>query len=256
MAMHMNVIVYRGVVKSFGGVTVLKNVDIDVGSDEIVALLGPNGSGKSTLFKMSIGVVKPDSGFIRVGGIDPVSNPVEARRAVGYLPEEPLIYESLFLEEYLSFVLSVYGAKASVDEVRSVVRALGLEEHMGKFMGELSYGNKRKAMIAIIILRDPKILVLDEVFSGLDVASAKIVRSWLEEKRSRGTAIIFSTHVVPIAEAVADRIVVINNGEIVVSAKPNELKDFFKSQHLEDVYLRLTGYRSEYEEIIRALAHR
>jgi len=245
---------YSNVWKYFGGNAVVKGVNLRVRYGEVKVLLGPNGSGKSTLFKMSVGLVKPDRGSVRVGDVDPVTDALSARRLVGYVPEDPLVYESLEITEFLSFLMSVYGVEVSESRVSAVIKALGLEEHLGKLIGELSHGSRKKVMIASVMLRDPKVLVLDEVFSGLDVSSARVVKTWIREKASKGAAVLISTHVLPLAEVVADGISIIHEGRVVAEGTPQELKEVLGSSELEDVYLRLTGYSREFEELVKALA--
>ena len=246
-------IIYNDVWKSFDENPVVKNVSFEVSGGEVVVLLGPNGSGKSTLFKMTIGVVKPDKGKVFVNNIDVAENPLEARKIVGFMPEEIVIYESLKIEEYLSFILSIYGIKVSEDKVNSIIRLLGLSEHLDKFIGDLSYGTKRKVLLASLMLREPKALVLDEVFTGLDPVAAKIVKTWIREAADAGVPVLISTHVLPIAEAIADRVLIIHRGEIVAEGKPGELKEIFGAKELEEVFLKVTGYSPEYEDVIRAL---
>ena len=250
----MGSIVFEGVRKSFGGTEVIKGVSFRVGGGEVVALLGPNGSGKSTLFRMTVGVVVPDAGRVEVAGVDPSADPVRARAVVGYVPEEPVLWESISLGEYLSLTASIYGVDLSPERYRAVLKVLGLEEHAGKLLGELSHGARRKAMIAAVMIRDPKALVLDEVFSGLDVASARAVKGWLREMAGKGVPALFSTHILPIAEVVADRVIVIAGGRVVADGSPDELKEVFRSEGLEEVYLKLTGYSPEVEAIVKALA--
>jgi len=246
-------IVYEDVWKAFNSQPVIRGVSFNVREGEIVALLGPNGSGKSTLFKMSLGIVKPDKGSVLVDGVDAVSNPIKARQVVGYMPEETVIYESLKLEEYIEFILSVYRVKVEESLIEEIINILELEQHVGKLIGELSHGNKRKVLLATLMLREPPILVLDEVFSGLDPVIARIIKTWLRDKTRRGGAVLVSTHVLPIAEAVADRVLIIHRGEIVAEGKPGELKEIFGVKELEDVFLEVTGYAREYEDLIREL---
>lgn len=246
-------IMFNNVWKSYSEKYVVKGVSFSASSGEIISLLGPNGSGKSTLFKMALGIVKPDLGDIRVGNIDPIKDPITARRIIGYVPEEEIIYESLKVVEYLEFIASIYELKISDKVLKTILTLLGLEDHVEKLIGELSHGLKRKVMIASVMMRDPKVLVLDEVFSGLDPASARVVKAWIREKARQGVSIMISTHILPIAEAVADRIIIIHNGEIVAEGRTGELKDVFGAKELEDVFLKLTGFDKEFEKLISAL---
>ncbi|RLE63140.1 MAG: ABC transporter ATP-binding protein [Thermoprotei archaeon] len=247
------VVQFEDVWKSFGSSAVIQGVSFTVNSGEIVVLLGPNGSGKSTLFKMTLGIIKPDRGQVLVEGVDAVANPIEARRRVGYMPEELIVYESLKINEYLEFMSSVYGVQADVLMVEKIIDLLGLREYAGKFIGELSHGTKRKVILASLMLREPHVLVLDEVFSGLDPSSARIVKTWVRELVKRGAGALISTHVLPIAEAVADRVLIIHRGRIVSEGKPSELKELFGAKELEEVFLQVTGYSPETEKVVRAL---
>ncbi len=244
---------YEGVTKSYGGAEILHGVSFDVRDGEVFALLGPNGSGKSTLLKMSIALVKPDAGRVLLGDLDPAADPVEARRLVGYLPEEPLLYESLRADEYVRFILDVYGLDVDWGRVGELARQLGLWEHGSKLVGELSHGNKRKLMLLTVMLRQPAYLVLDEVFSGLDPVSAVRVRAWMRSEADRGRPVLFSTHILPIAEALADRIAIIYGGRIVAEGTPQELKELYGARELEEVFLSVTGHAEEYEELLRML---
>lgn len=244
---------YVNVWKYYGGKPVVKGVNLRVKEGEVRVLLGPNGSGKSTLFKMSVGVVKPDQGEVRVNGVNAAEDPITARKVVGYMPEDPFLYESLEVTEYLEFNLSVYGVRPSREKFAAVIKALGLEEHVGKLIGELSHGNRRKVMLATIMLRDPQILVLDEAFSGLDVGSVRAIKTWLRNKAESGAAVLVSTHILPIAEAIADNVTIIYEGRVVAEGTPKELRSLEAGKELEDIYLKLTGYSSEVEELVKAL---
>ena len=246
-------IVYNNVWKSFDGNPVVRNVSFEVKEGEVVVLLGPNGSGKSTLFKMTVGIVKPDRGQVFVNEVDASADPLEARKIVGFMPEEIIIYESLKIEEYLEFILSIYGRKVDKNTLQKVVDLLGLREHLDKFIGELSHGTKRKVLLAALMLREPRVLALDEVFTGLDPVAAKLVKTWIREAADSGVPVLVSTHILPIAEAIADRVLIIHRGEIVAEGKPGELKELFGAKELEDVFLKIAGYSPEYEEVIRAL---
>ena len=242
---------YLDVWKFYGGRAVVKGVSIEFQPGSVVALLGPNGSGKSTLMKMSVALVAPDRGDVVVCGKSVREDPLRAKRVVGYVAEEPVLYESLDIVEYLSFVSSIYGIEVPQSKVDALIKALGLEEHLGKQIGELSHGTKKKVALAAVMLRDPPVLVLDEVFSGLDVKSARILKLWLREKASRGSVVVFSTHILPVAEAVADRVVILHEGVVKADAPPSKLSEL--GGELEEVYLKLTGYSPDIEELVKAL---
>ena len=246
-------VVFESIWKSFDSKPVLKGLTLKVRPGEIVCLLGPNGSGKSTLFKMSIGVLAPDKGWVKVCGVNPAKDPMRARQIVGYMPEDLVLFESLKVEEFLEFILSIYGVKVDRTRIDETLKLLGLEGELGKFVGDLSRGNKRRVYLAALMLRDPLVLVLDEAFTGLDPVGARILKSWVKGMSSRGATILFSTHVLPIAEAVADRVAIIHEGRIKAEGRPDELRRLFGAEELEEVFLEVTGYSKEYENIIRSL---
>ena len=246
-------LVFEEIWKSFDSKPILKGLTLKVRPGEIVCLLGPNGSGKSTLFKMSIGVLAPDEGWVKVCGVNPAKDPMSARQIVGYMPEDLVLFESLKVEEFLEFILSIYGVNADKTRIDETLKLLGLEGELGKFVGDLSRGNKRRVYLAALMLRDPLVLVLDEAFTGLDPVGARILKSWVKSMSSRGATILFSTHVLPIAEAVADRVAIIHEGQIKAEGRPDELRRLFGAEELEQVFLEVTGYSKEYEDIIRSL---
>lgn len=243
---------YEGIIKSYGSVRALNGVTLEFEPGRIHALLGPNGSGKSTLMKIAIGLVKPDSGSVRVFDIDPVMDPISARRIVGYMPEEPLIYESLTPAEWFSFLGYVYGIPERLlkERVSSLIKVLKMEEQMGKLGGELSLGNKRKVMPASALIHDPKILILDEPFSGLDPEMARVLKEMMRRKADEGRTVIFSTHILEIAEAVADEITIMHCGEVVARGPMSELRG---KRDLESYFMEVTGLSSELQELLKAL---
>lgn len=239
--------------KSFDKTKVLDNVSLKILPGKLYVILGPNGSGKSTLMKMTIGLVRPDSGRVLVGGICPQENPVSAKKVVGFLPEEPVLYESLKLLDYLNLILNVYGVYVSEERIREVLDVLGLRQHLDKLAGELSHGNKRKLMFASLMLRNPDYLVLDEVFSGLDPSSAVVVKTWLREKVKRGATVVFSTHILPLAEAIADTVVIIYKGRKVAEGSVDELRELYGKKELEEIFLSVTSFGKKYDDLIRSL---
>ncbi len=249
-------IVVENLTKVYGDVTVLKNISFNVNS-EIYGLLGPNGSGKSTLMRIIVGITKPTSGKVVVDGIDVIENPVKVKEIVGYVPETPTLYESLTPGELFDFVGKVRGIPKNELErtVSKFVRAFELEEYMDQFIGTLSFGTRQKVSVIAALLHNPKVLILDEAMNGLDAKTAKIFRELLFEfKKDR--SIIFSTHILPLAELICDRIGVIYEGKIIAEGTIDELKQQAEEGTLEDVFLKLTKSRDEIDEIIAELGVR
>ncbi len=243
---------YSQVRKRYGDVEALKGVTVQFEPGKIHALLGPNGSGKSTLMKMAIGLVRPDSGQVRVDGIDPVEDPISARRIVGYAPEEIVIYESLTPAEYLSFLGYVYRLPRDELESRleTLIRVFKMKEHMGKLGGELSHGNRRKLLLMAALIHDPRVLILDEPFSGLDPEIARVLKEIMRRYADEGRVVVFSTHILELAEAVADEVTIMHLGEVVARGPMEELRG---KKDLESYFMEVTGLTSELEELLKAL---
>ena len=241
--------------KSFGSTIAVKGITFTVADGEIYGLLGPNGSGKSTTMKILAGILQPTSGRVVVGGIDVGENPVGVRRITGYVPETPVLYESLTPVEFFNFVGSVRGIpKEELQErVETFVRAFGIEKYLGEMIGSLSFGTKQKVSLIAGMLHDPGVLILDEAMNGLDPKSARILRELLLQFREEGKSIVFSTHVLALAETICDRVGVIYNGEIIAEGTVEQLKEFAHEESLEDVFLKLTESQDEVAGIVRAL---
>ncbi len=231
--------------KSFGSYKVVRNLSFDVRPGEIMGLLGPNGSGKSTTMKIILGIIRPDAGKVRVCGVDASSKPVEARSLIGYVPETPFIYEYLTAAEYLDFVGIAYGLsnKERRERAGELLAALQLDKHVNEVMSGFSQGMRQKIAIISALIHRPKVLILDEPLNGLDPRSARIVKEVLQHLTREGVSVIFSTHVLEIADAICDRITIISEGVAIARGTPREIKTMagLKGSSLEDVFLRLTG---------------
>ena len=252
----MDGIVLESVKKSFDGKVAVKDLTLSVPPGEVHGLLGPNGSGKSTTMKMVMGIVKPDYGKISLCGVDVLRQPLEAKKLVGYVPELPYLYEYLTASEYLDFVGVAYriDLKSRREKVDELLQALQMHEHVNEVMSGFSQGMKQKIAFTAALLHKPKALILDEVLNGLDPRSAKIVKDILLRLAKEGVSILFSTHVLEIAEAVCTRISIMNEGSIIAEGTVQELrsKAGLPSSTLEDTFLKLTG-SEDTDKIVEAL---
>lgn len=248
-------IIVEDLVKSFGPTTAVREISFSVNDGEIYGLLGPNGSGKSTTMKIVAGIIPPTSGKVTVNGIDVSTNPLKVKEITGYIPETPALYESLTPMEFFSFVGSIRRVPRNEleERVEKLSRAFGIDSFLGELIGTLSFGTKQKVSIISALLHDPEVLVLDEAVNGLDPKSARILKELLLDFKKRGRSILFSTHVLEVAEALCDRIGIIYRGEIVAEGTPKELKEFTKEESLEEVFLKLTEGKGEVEGIVKAL---
>ena len=242
------------VTKHYGTVVALDGVSLELRRGEIVGLLGPNGSGKSTLMKLFMGFMRPDHGRVLVLGQDPHENP-SVRARVGYVPEELALYESLTPKEFFDLVARIrrLEPRAYEERLNLLVRSLGLWDRMDDLIGSLSRGNKQKVALVAALLHEPEVLLLDEPMTGLDPAVARITKEILYDMRDRGTAILFSTHILELAEAVCDRIVILHRGRVVAEGTVDEILELAKEKSLEEVFLEVTGKAHEVYEVIRAL---
>jgi len=234
----------------------VKDMTLSVLPGEVHGLLGPNGSGKSTTMKMIMSIVQPDRGKISLWGVDVLRQPIEAKKLVGYVPELPYLYEYLTASEYLDFVGTAYGIDLKVrrERVDELLKALQMDEHVNEVMSGFSQGMKQKIAITSALLHHPRALVLDEALNGLDPRSARIVKDVLQRLAGEGVSILFSTHVLEIAEAMCSRITIMNEGNIIAEGNVQELRSRagMPGSTLEDTFLKLTG-SEDTERIVEAL---
>lgn len=226
--------------KFYGGKQVLSDLSISIGEGEIFGILGPNGSGKTTLLKIMAGISQFDRGTVVVNGIDAKRDQIGIRRIVGYVPETPYLYESLTPYEYFSFIGSIREIQPEVAKrrVNDLTRAFGMEEYNDQFIGSLSFGTRQKVSIIASLIHAPRILILDESINGLDPQSAKIFRDLLRSLAQDGMTVVFSTHILEIAENVCDELAIMKEGKIVAEGKTGEL---LKERNLEEVFIDLTS---------------
>ena len=224
---------------------------------EILGLLGPNGSGKSTTMKLILGVIKPDSGAIYVFGKDVVRDPTETKQMLGYAPETPQLYEFLSGVEYLDFVADMYGMSDDLrkERISQFLSALEMTGHENQLISGYSTGMKQKIAITGALMHRPKLLILDEALNGLDPRSAKIVKDLLRSLANEGVSILFSTHVLEIAEAICDRVAIMYQGQILEVGTVSDLrqKAGLPGSSLEEVFLKITG-TSDLRDIVEALS--
>ncbi|MBI4926680.1 MAG: ABC transporter ATP-binding protein [Anaerolineae bacterium] len=231
------------------------DVSFQVNGGEIFGFLGPNGAGKSTTIKMIVGLLHPTEGEVKVGGYNVVTQPVQAKAACGYVPDEPNLYAKLTGRELLQFVGDLYGldnARAA-HRAEELLRLFGLVDAAGETTDSYSHGMKQKASLAAALMHDPKILILDEPTVGLDPKSARLIKDILRQMADRGAAVMLSTHILEIAQNMCDRIGIIDKGRLIAVGTMDELRKLGQGESsLEDIFLSLTG-GTEYAEIAEVL---
>jgi ABC-2 type transport system ATP-binding protein len=255
---YANTVELQHVVKRYNEILAVDNVDLTLKPGEIFGLLGPNGSGKSTTLKMLMGLVQPDSGSIRVLGLNVLEGPVAVKQQVGYTPEAPRLYEFLTGIEYLDFVGDIYGVPTAEkkNRINEYLKALQLEGREGDMISSYSEGMKQKIALISAFLHKPKLLILDEPLNALDPRSARIVKDFLHELKMQGVTTIMSTHVLEIAQALCDRIGIMYQGKLLALGDMKELRQMSKlpDSGLEDIFLKLTGtddLRAVVEELVK-----
>jgi len=234
----------RGLVKRFDRPAV-DDLDLAVRVGEFYALLGPNGAGKTTTLRMVTGLLPPDGGAISVFGIDALAEPVAAKRIMAWISDEPMIYDKLTPLEYLAFIAGLWQIDAGVAERRAqtLLGWLGLEGAAHQRCEGFSKGMKQKVALAGALVHEPKLLILDEPLTGLDAASARQVKTVLRERVAAGGTVIMTTHILEVAERMADRIGVMANGRLIAEGSLDELRLRAGSGHasLEDTFLTLVA---------------
>ena len=234
----------RGLNKSFGRKAV-DGLDLEVRAGEFYALLGPNGAGKTTTLRMAAGLLPADSGEIHIFGVDARRQPVEAKRIVAWVPDEPMIYDKLDPIEYLEFVAGLWGVapKIAGERCETLLTTLGLWAHRRERCEGFSRGMKQKVALAGALIHEPKLLMLDEPLTGLDAGSARQVKDLLAERVAAGATVILTTHILEVAERIADRIGILAGGRLIAEGTLDELRgqDAAAGETLEDVFLNLTA---------------
>jgi len=232
----------RGLSKCFERPAV-DGLDLTVHGGEFYALLGPNGAGKTTTLRMVVGLLRPDAGSITVHGIDALADPVSAKRIMAWISDEPMIYDKLTPFEYLEFVAGLWGIDAACADARAneLLGWLGLAAHAHERCEGFSKGMRQKVALAGALVHDPRVIILDEPLTGLDAGSARQVKRVLRERVSAGGAVIMTTHILEVAERMADRIGVIAGGRLIAQGTLDELRGQAgkSTTTLEDTFLTL-----------------
>jgi len=239
-------IVIEDLTKVYGKLVALDHVSLTVRSGEVVGLLGPNGAGNSTMMKIIVGILRPTSGTVNVGGYDIVQDPEKAKSVVGYVPENPTLYTGLTVREFLRFVGKIRGVEDAPLEQRidESLKTFSLEDKEKALLGSLSKGMKQKVALIAATLHDPQVLVMDEPLTALDPKTQIFVNNWITSQGKKGTTVLLSTHNLEVVQDYATQMAIIDHGAIVATGglqSLRELADAGKDARLEDVFLKLTS---------------
>jgi ABC-2 type transport system ATP-binding protein len=228
--------------KSFGRPAV-DQLNLTVRRGELYALLGPNGAGKTTTLRMLVGLLAPDAGRVEVLGIDLAQDPAAAKQKMAYLPDDPMLYAKLKPTEYLEFVAGLWGISAEEAEPRArrLLDWLDLAKHAHELTEGFSRGMKQKLALAGALIHEPELLILDEPLTGLDAAAARQVKDLLLAHVGKGGTVILTTHILEVAERLAQRIGIIKSGRLIAEGTLEQLRAQTEGGTLEDMFLQLTG---------------
>jgi ABC-2 type transport system ATP-binding protein len=235
----------RGLVKKYGSFTAVDGIDLDVAGGEIHGFLGPNGAGKTTTIRMIAGLLKPTRGTITIDRHDLARQPEAAKRALGFVPDRPFLYEKLTAGEFLRFHAGLYGLDGDGTNAR-IAELLGLFE-LRRWEGELiesfSHGMKQRLVMCSAFLHRPRAVVIDEPMVGLDPRGARLIKDVFRAMSRKGVAILMSTHTLEVAQEMCDRISIILAGKIIARGTVEELRALAggEDEHLTPVFLKLTG---------------
>jgi len=232
----------RQVTKTFGRKRAVDRLDLEVRAGELFAFLGPNGAGKTTTMKMVCGLLAPSVGEVRVGGVSASSQ--QARQLIAYVPDQPYLYEKLTGREFLRFVVAMYGLepRRAARRTAELIATFEMDDYIDELCEGYSQGMKQRVVFASALVHDPRVLVVDEPLVGLDPRSARIVKDLFVAQARSGVAVLMSTHLLSIAEELADTIGIIDRGRMLLQGTLAEVRERAQMHGpLEDLFLKLTG---------------
>ena len=234
----------QGLTKLYGSLVAVDDLSFAVAPGEVLGLVGPNGAGKTTTLRSLVGIVQPSRGTIRIGGHELARDPVEAKRRLAFMPDEPRLFDYLTVEEHLRFTARLYGIRDAEGRIPALLRELELTEKAGALPDELSRGMKQKLAIACGLLHEPAALLFDEPLTGLDPAGMRRMKQTIVERARHGAAVILSSHLLQLVEEVCTRVLVIHRGRLVAIGTIAEIvasRPDLQGRSLEEIFLSLTG---------------
>jgi ABC-2 type transport system ATP-binding protein len=252
------VISIRNLFKNFGNKQVLKDINLEVYSGQVIGYIGPNGAGKSTTVKILCGLLTDYEGEVKVKGFDVKKDTLEVKKIIGYVPEMAELYDVLTPKEFLSFMGALYGINEQVcsERIQKILSAFSLADNIDQRMDSFSKGMKQQVLIASGLLHNPDVIILDEPLSGLDANSVIIIKEMISRLARDGKTIFYCSHMMDVVEKVSDRIVLIDEGRIIANGSFEELKVQQGNKSLEQIFANLTSkdsLASTADELIKAL---
>ena len=228
----------KNLTKSYGGKKAVDDLTLHIMPGEIYGFIGHNGAGKTTTLKCAVGILRFDSGEIEIGGVSVKTDPTACKRMLAYIPDNPDLYDFMTGIKFLNFVADIYGVSANdrTERIRKYGDVFELTGDLAQPISAYSHGMKQKLAIIAAWLHDPKLIIMDEPFVGLDPKAAHVLKQMMREVCDNGGAIFFSTHVLEVAEKLCDKVAIIKNGRLIRSGTMEEVKG---DESLEDVFLEL-----------------
>jgi ABC-2 type transport system ATP-binding protein len=232
------------VTKSYakGNVKAVDDLSLTVKDGEIFGFIGPNGAGKTTTIRMITGILRPDTGSVTVNGFDVVKNPVEAKKTIGFVPDDQVVYDRLSGMEYLHFLADIYGVPAQVrkERIEKYLAMFEMEKAARDKLNSYSHGMRQKIILTGALLSSPALWLLDEPLTGLDPKSSLLLKEEMRAHCDAGKTVFFSTHVLEVAERLCDRIGIIKDGHLIAVGTLDELRGQEKNETLENIFFELT----------------
>ncbi len=227
--------------KVYGDVRAVRELSFSVAPGEVLGLVGPNGAGKTTTLRCIAGIIPPTSGSVQIGGFDLKAHPVEAKRQLAFLPDEPKLFEYLTVREHLNLIARLYGVAGWEERAAVLLGELELSGKEDALPEELSRGMKQKLSIACGFLHEPRLIVLDEPLTGLDPLGIRKIKQSLKQRAQGGAALILSSHLLPLVEELCTRILVIAGGRAVALGTLEEIRARFGESSLEELFVQITS---------------
>lgn len=232
----------------YGGTfTSVDDLSFSIGKGEIVGFVGPNGAGKSTTIKMLTGILRPTEGKAYVNGFDVVKQALDAKKSIAYVADNPDILLQLKGIEYINFIADIYGveAEARQERINELAERFGIVDSLNTSMREYSHGMRQKLMIIAALIHNPPAWILDEPMTGLDPAAAYELKEMMREHAAKGNSVLFSTHVLEVAEKLCDKILIINHGHELYQGTLEGLQEMHPGEDLEKIFLDMISYKKE-----------
>lgn len=238
----MKTLVIQNLKKRFSNVWAVKNLNLELNPGEIFVLLGPNGAGKTTTLKLIAGLLHPTDGEIYIKDIDVKKEPIKAKSLIGYIPDEPFIYNKLTGREFINFIAAIYNIKRENYEKRmeDLFKKLEIGDWIDEFSESYSHGMKQKVIMCQLFLHNPDLILIDEPLVGLDPKSSKTVREIFFDLKNKGKTLFICTHTLSFAKEIASGIGIINKGELKFIGNLEQLSRISGAEDIEEIYLKLT----------------